>query len=251
MCLNRCDVRIRTARSGGSGVHGWPGHHRRNHQQEPTGDRLWGEIKTSRRSTRGAEERSAVFRAHGHGTAGVRSPGTSTRVTEPVNRPADTTVPTSGVRPLDVRTTIGHTEGGTGRRQESPQDSRNGQRPTTGTGWYDTGCQTMGGRSPNFDNAVGKCAILSGPSSPDSPPATQRPLTEVSRLPGLFRVRSSSVERLGCSAPDGHTTQACQLSRQAVEDVVCIQSLERGSHRSDLATHPGELRNWARKPASF
>jgi len=54
MCLIHCDVRIRTARAGGSGVRRPPGHHKGNHQQELTGDRLRGEKDTAQRGTGGA-----------------------------------------------------------------------------------------------------------------------------------------------------------------------------------------------------
>jgi len=102
MWFIRCDVRIRTARSGGPGVCARPGHHRRNRQQEPVGNRLWGEIDTARGSTGGAEESRVVHRARGHDTEGVRSPGTDSHITEADHKSADITVPASGVRSLNI-----------------------------------------------------------------------------------------------------------------------------------------------------
>jgi len=92
MCLNLCNVRIRTAQSGGSGVHGRPGHHGRNRQEEPAGDRLRGETDNVRRSTAGAEESSGVHRTRGHDTKGMRPLGTDNRVTEADHGPVITTV---------------------------------------------------------------------------------------------------------------------------------------------------------------
>ena len=46
-----------------------------------------------------------MYRTCGHGTEGVRSQGTDSCITETDDRPAKTTVSTSGVRPLDVHTT--------------------------------------------------------------------------------------------------------------------------------------------------
>jgi len=138
MCLSCCDVRIRTARSGGSGVSGRPGHHRRNCQQEPAGDRLRWETDTARRSTGGAEVSSTVPQTRGYRTEGVRSPGTDNRITETDHGPANTTIPTSTMRSFDVWTTAGDIEAGTRGSRENSEDSRNRQRPTTGTGrqWH-------------------------------------------------------------------------------------------------------------------
>jgi len=105
MCMIRCNVRMRTARSGGSGVLGRPGHHGSDCQLESAGNRLRGETDIAQRSTGGAEDSSAVYRTRGHGTDGVRSQGTDSRITEADDRPANTTVSTSAVRPLDVQTT--------------------------------------------------------------------------------------------------------------------------------------------------
>jgi len=206
MCSIHCDVRMRTARSGSSGVRGWPGHHRRNPQQEPAGDRHWGETDTAQRSIGGTEASCAVYRTRSHGTEGVWSPGTNHRTTEANYTPADGTVPTPRMRPLDILTNAGNFEAGTGGSQENPQDGRNGWRPTTGTGRFDTWLQTIGRGRLTLEDTVSQCAILTGLGSPDSPPATRRPRTAVSRLPRLFRIRSSSVDRLGCSTLDHHTT---------------------------------------------
>jgi len=75
-----------------------------------------------------------VYRARGHGTEGVQSPGTSNCITEADHRPANTTVPASRVRSLDVRTTAKDVEAATGRSQESPEEGGNGLGSTTGAG---------------------------------------------------------------------------------------------------------------------
>jgi len=189
MCLMRCDVRIRTTWPGGSGVRRRPGHHRMNCQQEPTGDWLRGETDIAGRNAGGAQASSAVHRTRGHGSEGVLSPSPDNRVTETDHGPANTAAPTPRVRSLDVRTTAISIEPRTGGCQENPEDGRNGWGPPSRIGWYDTRCQTVGGRSPSFEDAVSECAILSSLGSPSSPPATGTPRTEVSRLPGLFRIR--------------------------------------------------------------
>ena len=252
MCLICWDVKVRTARSGGSGVRGRPGHHRRNHQQEPAGDRLWGETENSQRHSGGAEESSTTYRTRCHGTKGVRSPGADNPVSATDYRPADTTVPATGVWSLDVRATAGDVEAGVGGSQETPENGRNGRRPTTWAALYDTGHQSIRRRSPSLEDVVGQCTILSGPGSPDPPPpATRRFRTQVSRLPELFRIGSRSVEWLDSSTPNGNTTQTRHLSWRAVEDAVRIQPPEGSSHRPDLATCPGGRRDMAGRPACF
>jgi len=212
MCLIGCDVRIRPARLGGSGVCRRPGHHRRNRQQVPAGDRLRQETDIGGRSAGGAEESSAVYQTRGHGTEGVQSPATDNCVTETDHGPADSAVPASRVRSFNVPITVGDIEAGPGGSQENSESSGNRRRATTGVGRYDTGRATIGRRSPSFEDTVSECTILSSSGSPDTPPAISRPRTEVSRLPRLFRIGSSSIERLDCSTPDGYMTQACQVS---------------------------------------
>jgi len=239
MWLIRCEVRFGTAWSGASGVRGRPGHHRRNRQQEPDRDRLRGETGRAGRGTGCAKESSTVHRTRGNGTEGVQSPGTDHHPTETNDGPANITVLTPGMRSLDVRTTAGNIEARAGENQENPEDARYRRRPTTRTGCYDTGRQTIGGRSPSVEDAVNECPILSGPGSLNSPPPIRRPRTEVSRLPGLLRNGSNSIQRLDCTTPDGHTTNARQLSRWTLEDAVRIQSSEGGRLRPDFATRPG------------
>ena len=172
MCLIRCDVRFRTAQSGGSGVCGRPGHHRQNRQQEPDGDRYCGETGCAGGSTWGAEESSPVYGTRSHGTEDVQLPGTDNRITEADHGPPNTTILASGLRSLDVRATAGVIEARVGRGQEDPEICRNGRGTPTRTGQYDMGRQTIGRRSVNFEDAVSQCAILTGPGSPDSPQAT-------------------------------------------------------------------------------
>jgi len=112
----------------------------------------------------------------------------------------------------------------------------------------DMGRQTIGRKSPSCEDAARQCAILSSPGSPDSTPATQRQRTEVSGLPGRFRIRSRSVERLDSSDPNGHMTQSRQLSPRAVEDVVRIQSPQGSGLRPDFTTRPGRWRDKAGRP---
>jgi len=251
MCLIRCDVRFRTTRLGGSGVRGRAGHYTSNRQQVPAGDRLRGEADLARRSPGGVEECRVVYRARDDGAEGVWSPHTDNCITETDHRPAHAAVSTSRVRPLDVRPTTGNIEAAAGGSKEGSQDGRNGQRPTTGTGRHDTRRQTVGGGSRSFEDAVSQCALLSGPGSSNSSPATRRQRIVVSRLPGLFRIGSRSVEGLDSLTPHGHTTQTRQLSQRAVEDALRIQSLEGNSLRPDFATRQGWQRDWAGRPASF
>jgi hypothetical protein len=73
----------------------------------------------------------------------------------------------------------------------------------------------------------------------------------MSQLPGLFRIRSNSVERLDCPTSDDDTTQARQLFRRTVEDAVRIQPPEWASLGPDLATRSGGLNDRAGRPTSF
>ena len=65
----------------------------------------------------------------------------------------------------------------------------------------------------SLEDAVSKCSVVSGPGSHNSPPAIRELRTEISRLPGFFRVGLNTVERLDCSTPDGHITQPSQRFR--------------------------------------
>ena len=96
MCLICCDVRIRTTRPRGSGAHGRPGHRRRNRQQEPAGDRLWGETDISGKRTGGVEDSGGIHRTGGHGAEGARPPSKDIMATEADHRSTDPIVPTSG-----------------------------------------------------------------------------------------------------------------------------------------------------------
>jgi len=250
MCLICCDVRIRTAWPGGSGVHGWPGHHRRNRPQKPAGDRRQGETDLTGRSTGGAKEKSRWYWIRGYGTECVWSPSTYNRITEADHGPAITTVPVSAVRPFDIRTTVEGIETRAGWSQVNSESGRNGQRALTGVGRYDVRRSTIRTGSPSCEDAVTQCSVLSSLGSPDSPPATGRPRTEDSWLPGLLRVTMNSVERLHCSTLDGYMTQALLLSWRTVEDQVCIQPPKGRSLWPDFATRPGGRNNRAGKPTS-
>jgi len=104
---------------------------------------------------------------------------------------------------------------------------------------------------PEFEDAVSECAILSRMGSASSPPPTRRQRTEISRLPGLFRVGSNSVERLDCATPDDYPPHTQQVSRRAGEDEVRLQPPERDRFEADIATRPRQRRDRARGPTSF
>jgi hypothetical protein len=110
------------------------------------------------------------------------------------------------VRSYRTGTTNTDPEDRTGRSLEEACGPRNQRGPTTATGRHDPRRTTIWRGSPRFQDAVSECVDVSSQSgsgcSPD--PGRQRP--EISRLPGLFRVGSNSVEMLDRSTPDAHTT---------------------------------------------
>jgi len=138
-----------------------------------------------------------------------------------------------------------------GRSQTVTCSIRNKQGTLRRTGRYDPGCTAICRGSPLFEDAVGECLDVGRQSGPGCSLGPRRQLPEISRLPGLFRVRSNSVERLDCSTPDGHMTQARQLSRWTVEDAVCIQPPKGSRLKTDFATHPGGRNDRAGRPTSF
>jgi hypothetical protein len=119
---------------------------------------------------------------------GVRSPATDTCPTDAGFRPANETVLTPILRPYDVRTTDPAVEERPRRVSENPPDGGDRRRPAARIGRHDQGRQRCqcGGRK--FEDSVSQCAILSRMGSPNTPPATGREKTEVSRLPGHFRI---------------------------------------------------------------
>jgi len=245
-----CDIKTRPTWSAGTGICGLPGDDWSNRQPEPAGAQIRGETDIAGRCTRGAEERSAVYRTCRHGTEGMLSPATDNRIAYADHGPAFTTHPACGMRSVDIRTSVGDIETAAAGSQDDCQDGSDRWGPPTRAGWYDLGPLTVMRRSPSFKDACTVRRILSSTGIPDSPPATRGPRREVSRLAGLFRIRSESVDRQDCSTLDGHTTKAPQLSRRTVEAAVLIQPPEGSILSPDLATNTGWCNDRAGRPTS-
>jgi hypothetical protein len=152
------------------------------------------------------------------------------------------------VRPYRVRTTKADSQERERRSLEETTSSGNQRGSSTRAGRYDPGRTAIWRGSPRFEHAVSECVDVTSQSGPGY---SGRQRSEISRLPGHFRNRSNSVERLDCSPPDGHTTQTRQLSRRTVEDAVRIQPPEGDSLRPDFATRPGGRNDRAERPTSF
>lgn len=105
--------------------------------------------------------------------------------------------------------------------------------------------------SPQLEDAVNQCSHVGSQGGISCSPGSRRQRPEMSRLPGLFRVRSNSVQQLDSFTLDEDLTLTNQLSRRTVEDAVHIQLSEGSSLRPDLATHLEERTYWAGRPTSF
>jgi hypothetical protein len=138
-----------------------------------------------------------------------------------------------------------------GRSLEEASGPRNQRGPATGTGRYDPRRTTIWRVSQRSEDAVSECLDIGSQGGSSYSPGSRRQRSEISRFPRLFRVGLQSVERLDCLTPDGHTTQARQLSRRTVEDAVCIQPPEGNSLRPDFATRPRRRNDRAGGPTSF
>jgi len=250
MCLIRCHVRINETPSG-SGVHRGP----RDHlgASRPTKGcrrilRTEGCIWTNKG---GVHEGGTVLSANPGSTDGVRAPTTNHWSATADHRPTGEAISAPAMQPYRVRTTDLDSDGQEGQSQTETHSTRNGREASTRTSGYDPGLTAIWRGRPQFDDAVSKLHDVSSQSGSGCGPCSRESRQEISRLPGLFRVRSNSVGRLHCSTPDGYTTQTLQLSRQAVEDAVCIQPPQGNSLEPDLATRPGGQNDWAGRPTSI
>jgi hypothetical protein len=221
MCLIRCNVKINGTPCS-PGISRGSGHHHGTHrhrQRQHRVRKVEGGVHTN---TGGIDVRSAVLPTNQRSADGLRAPTADYRPTAAGYGPPNEAVPAPAVRPHPARTTDTDSEDEAGRSPAEASGFGNQRRPATGTGRYDPGRTTIWRGSPRFEDAVSQCVDISSQSSPGGSPGSGRQRLEISRLPGLFRVGSNSVERLDCSTLDGHTTQARQLSRRTVKDAVCI-----------------------------
>jgi hypothetical protein len=250
MCLIRCDVKFNGTPSG-PGIRRGSGHNHGTHRRRQRQHRIRtveGGICTD---TGGIDAGGTVLPTNPRGADGLRAPTADYRPATADHRPANEIVPAPAVRSYRARTTNPDAEDRTGRSLEETTSSKNQQGFTTGTGRYDPGSTAIWRGSPRFEDAVSECVDISSQSGSGGSPGARRQRSEISRLPGLFRVGSNSVKGLDCSTPDGHTTQTRQLSRRTVEDAVRIQPPEGNSLRRDIATRPGGRNDRAGRPTSF
>jgi len=220
-CLIRCNVKFNRT-SSGPGICRRPGHHHATHRSRQ------GEygVQTNERSVQtdagGIDAGAAVLTAHPRSTDGLRAPTTNHRSTTTDHRPTDETVPAPAMRPYPDGAPDPDSDKRIGRKQEETRSRRNGRRATTGTGCDNPGCTTIWRGSPQFEDVVSQCFDTGSQSGPGRPPDSGGQRSEISRLPGRFRVGWNSVDKLDCSTSNDHTTHARQLSRRAVEDAVWI-----------------------------
>ena len=76
-------------------------------------------------------------------------------------------------------------------------------------------------------------------------------MTEISRLPGLFRVGSNLVERLDCATSDVHPPYAQQVPRRISQDAVRLQPPEWTRLEANPAIRSGRRGSRAGRPTSF
>jgi len=250
MCLIRCNVKFNGTPSG-PGIHRGSGHHHGTHRHRQRQRRVRtadGGVCTDAGSTNAG---GTIFPTNWRSTEGLRAPTTDNRSTAADHRPANETVPAPAMRPYRAGTTNTNSQERTGRSLEETNGTRNQRGFATGTGRHDPRRTAIWRGSPRFEHAVSEWVDVSSRSSPGCSPGFGRQRPEMSRLPRLFRVESNSVRRLDCSTPDGHTTQARQLSRRTFEDAVCIQSPEGSRLRPDLATRPGRRNDRVGRPTSI
>jgi len=239
MCLIRCNVCI-IGTPGGSGVSTRPGNHQSDSRHKPRRNHTARKHRAIDDNTIGPEQGGTVLATRTGNTISVLSPRGDHRPAESNNHPPGTDpTPPARMRSCRLRDTIGDPPKRTGGSPTNPPDSGDRRRPEVGVGRHDQRRPRSQRGGPEFQDAVSECAILSRTGSPSSPPLTRRQRTEISRLPGLFRVRSNSVERLDCAIPDGYPPYTQQVSRRAGENEVCLPPPKRDRPAADIATRPG------------
>jgi len=250
MCLIRCNVKFNGTPSG-PGIHRGSGHHHGTHRHRQRQHRARITDRGVRADAGSIDAGGTILPTNSRGTDGLRAPTTNNRSTAADHRPTGETVPAPAVRSYRAGTTNTDPEGRTGRSHEETTGSRNQRGATTGVGRYDLGRTAIWRGSPRFEDAVSECVDIGSQGSPGCPPGSGGQRPEISRLPGLFRIGSNSVERLDCSTQDGHTTPTRQLSRRTVEDAVRIQSPEGSRLGPNTATRPGGRNDRVGRPTSF
>jgi len=238
MWLIRCNVRIRTIWPSGSGVRVRPGHHLRNRESDHTGCGFQADTDDVGNVTGGDEACSSVHRTRERHAEGVQSPSSDNRFTEADHGSTGPTVSTSAVCPLRDWSQDSGTRNCSRRSQDRMTGSRMQRTTPGGSGGNEQGRTTTWRGSPPFEHAVSQCSSIGSPGSSHGPSDSRRQRPETSRLPGLFRVGSNSIERLDCLTPDGDMTQTHQLSRWTVNDAVRIQPPEGPILRPDQPTRP-------------
>jgi hypothetical protein len=205
MLLVRGNVRIIGTPSG-PGVRRRPGHHhgphrppQRQHREQPAMRGVHTKIET-------IDTDSTVPPTNSRGTDGQRAPTADYRPAAADYRSRNEAVPAPAVRPHRAQTTDTDSEEQAGRSLEETTSCRNQRGPSTATGQYDLGHTAIWRGSPQFEDAVSECLDVSSRNCSGYSPGSRRQRPEISRLPGLFRVGSNSVEKLDCSTTDGHMT---------------------------------------------
>jgi len=221
MWLIRCDVRIRTAQSGAPGVCRRSGQHLREHQYGHHESALRGKTGDVAKGTGWVEAVRPIHGTGQHDTTGMRPPCTDLWVIEGDYGPQVRTFPPSPVRSYRDGEPDTDSEDRMGRSQIEAYGTRNRRGSPTGASRHDQRCTRIWRGNLRFEDAVGQCIDVTSQTGTGCPRNHRRQRSEICQLPGHFRVRLYSVERLNCSTPDGHTKQARQISRWTVEDVVC------------------------------
>jgi len=133
MCLIRCHVRLNGTPSSPAVCRG-PGHHHGTRRPRQKKHRVRATERGVCTDAGGIDAGGTILPTDPRSAEDVRSPSADNHITETDYTSVDTTVPASRVRSLDVRATTGDIEGATRRSQDIPQDGRNRQGSTTGTG---------------------------------------------------------------------------------------------------------------------
>jgi len=203
MCLICCLLWINATLSS-PGVHLGPGDHHGTPRSSKGRRRIRGAKRSVRTDTEGVNPGGTVLTANPGGTDGVRAPTTNHRSTTTHHRPADDAIPAPAMRPYQVRTTDADCDGRKGPSPTKTYSTRDERGPLTGTGGYNPGHTAIWRGSPQFEVAVSECLDTGSQGGPSRSSGSGRQRSEISRLPGHFRVGSNSVEKLDCPIPDGN-----------------------------------------------